>query len=122
MSAAPERSIGAVVRDISGNLERIVRGELRFAIAELHVRMQEAGSAAMLLAAGALCAMLAAAFLLLGVMFALAIVMPLWLAALVVGTVVAAGAGALFIAGRARFAPAIESPSTNIVTKPEPVE
>ena len=49
MSAASERSFGAVVRDIGGNIDRIVRAELRMAIAEVQVGVRAAGGAALVL-------------------------------------------------------------------------
>ena len=122
MGAAPERSFGSVVRDIGGNVGRIVRAELRFVIAELRVAMAAAGGAALLILAGVACATLAAAFLLLGSMFALAIVMPTWLAALVVATVAGTAAVVLLVTGRERLSHPLASQSRDIVFQPEPVE
>lgn len=122
MSAAEERSFGAVVRDIGGNVDRIVRAELRFAIAEVRATLQAAGAGAMLILAGAACATLAGAFLLLAIMFALSLVMPTWLAALVVALAVGAAGVALIIAGRGRIPGEFPSPSTEIVSTQGPVE
>jgi hypothetical protein len=122
MIAAPERSFGAVVRDISGNIDRIVRAEMRFAIAEFRLRVEAAGGAALLIMAGGACALLAIGFLLLGAMFALARVMPMWLAAVVVATVVGGAGIALFVAGRARLAPPAESHVLPVVSNREPFE
>ncbi len=103
MSAASERSFGAVVRDIGGNVDRIVRAELRMAIAEAQVGLRAAGGAALVLAVAAALAILALLFLLLGGMLALAQLMPAWAAALAVGGAVAVAAAGLVVAGRARM-------------------
>lgn len=122
MAASTERSFGAVVRDISGNLNRIVRAEFRFVLAEVRVRVEAAAAPVALVAAGLLCAMLATGFVLLGGMFALANVMPMWGAALVVAALAGAGATVLILTGRDRFIRPAESTSSDVVTKPERVE
>lgn len=116
-----ERSIGAVVRDIGGNIDRIVRAELRIAIAELRTGLEAAGGAAVLILAGAACATLAAAFLLLGAMYALALVMPTWAAALVVALVVGALSAALIAIGRDRIPRPAESPHAEVASIQGPV-
>jgi len=103
MSADTDRSFGAVIRDIGGNVNRIIRAELRFAVAELRIGLTAAGAGAMLVLAGALCATLAAGFLLLGAMFALALVMPTWAAALIIALVVGSVAAVLLVKGRTRL-------------------
>src|SRR6185437_13570818 len=81
------RTFGAVLKDIGGNVDRLVRAELRYAIAQLRAEIGAAASASRIVAAGAVLAMFAAAFVLLAVMFALSRVMPGWLASLVVAAV-----------------------------------
>lgn len=104
MDALPERSIGTMVRDIGGNVDRIVRAELRFAVAELRLRLEAFRSESVLLVAGAAVATLAATFVLLSGMFGLARVMPMWLAALTIAALLATIAAALFIRVRAQIA------------------
>jgi uncharacterized membrane protein YqjE len=84
MSADTDRSLGAVVRDIGGNVDRIVRAELQVALAEMRQALDFAKQVSALVVAGAVCATLTLGFFLLGVMFALSIVMPLWGAAMLV--------------------------------------
>ena len=103
-SATPERSFGTVIRDIGGNIDRIVRAELRFAMAQVRVEMGATANASRIIAAGAAFAMLAVGFTLLGGMFALSTVMPTWLAALAVAAGAAAAAAVLIGVGRKRFA------------------
>lgn len=116
-----ERSLGAVVRDIGGNVDRIVRAELRFAIAELRAGLEAAGAGAMLILAGVACATLAAAFLLLGIMAALALVMPAWLAALLVAIAAGGAAAALIVIGRGRIPRQAASTSREIAPTQRPV-
>jgi hypothetical protein len=104
VNALPERSIGTVVRDIGGNVDRIVRAELRFAVAELRLRLEAFRGESVLLVAGVAAGALAATFILLGGMFGLARVMPLWLAAMVIAVLPAAVAAALFLRVRAQMA------------------
>jgi hypothetical protein len=97
-------SISAVVRDIGGNVDRIARTELRLAIAGLRARMEEYGEVSAFLVTAAVAATVAALFVLLGAMFALAGLLPLWLAALVIATLPGAAAAVLYVHGRAHLA------------------
>lgn len=104
VNALPERSIGTMVRDIGGNLDRIVHAELRFAVAELRLRLEAFRDESVFLFAGVAAAALAAAFILLGGMFGLAHVMPLWLSAIVIAALPAALAAVLFFRVRGQMA------------------
>lgn len=95
--------IAAVVRDIAGNVDRIARAEMHLAIAGLRARVEEIGEVSAQFIAAAVAAMLAAIFVLLGGMFALASVLPLWLAALVIALIPAAAAAAFLLRGRAQL-------------------
>ena len=121
MSSLSERSFSAVVRDIGGNVDRIIRAELRVAIAEVRVGLRAAGGALSLLAAGATLALFALLFLFLSALFALALVMPAWLAALVLGAPLSAGAMVLVLAGRARLPRTIAATTPTVLSPPEPV-
>ena len=91
--ASGERTIADVLHDIAGNIQHIVRAEVRLAKAELREDMGKAKSAAALLACGAVAGSLGLAFLLLAVVWALATAIAPWAAALIVGLVTAAVAG-----------------------------
>lgn len=96
-------SISSVVRDIGGNLDRIARTEMRLAVAGLRSRLEEYGEVSIYLVAAAMAAAAAGLFALLSAMFALAIVLPIWLAAFVIATVPGAAAVALYLYGRAQL-------------------
>ena len=121
MNAVPERSIGTMVRDIGGNVDRIVRAELRFAVAELRLRLEAFKSESVLLVAGVGAAALAAAFILLGGMFGLAHVMPLWLSAIVIAALPAAIAAMLYFQFRGQIARRLASKPRKLLSGPRGV-
>lgn len=106
----PSPSISSVVRDIGDNVDRIARSELRLVVAELRSHIKEYGEVSIYLVAAALAATVAGLFVLLGAMFALAIMLPLWLAALAIAAILGAAAAALYHHGRAKL-PATRLPA-----------
>jgi len=80
-----DRSISAVLHDIVGNVQEIVRAELRLAKTEVREELARSRSAAVLLAVGALTLVFSALFALLAIVYALSLVTPAWAAALIVG-------------------------------------
>jgi len=89
--ATADRSISSVLNDVAGNIQDIVRSEMRLAKTEITEEAVKAGSAGIWLAAAALMLAFGMLFALLAAFFALTAVMPPWAAALIV----AAGEGAL---------------------------
>lgn len=85
LDAGPERSFGALIQDVGASVDRLVRAELRMAVAEARAEVVAVGGAAMTLAVGAIVATLSAVFLLLAAVAGLTRVLPTWAAALVVG-------------------------------------
>ena len=90
--AASIRSIPEIVKDVLGNIQDIVRAEVRLAKAELGEELSSARSAGVLLGVGAVAAIFSALFLLLACVYALSRVMPNWAAALIVAAVVGVAA------------------------------
>jgi hypothetical protein len=82
-----DRSFAAIVRDVLLDVSEIVRSEARLAKAEIAQQARHAASSAVWLAAAAVLAMLAAISLLWSAVYALALVMAMWAAALLVGTI-----------------------------------
>ena len=93
MAAPGERTIADVLGDIVGNIQQIVRAEMRLAKAELRDDLVKVKSAAVLFACGAIAGVVGIAFIFLAMVYALATVVAPWAAALIVG------AGAAVIAG-----------------------
>lgn len=97
------RSVSNVLQDIIGNVQEIVRLEVRLAKTEIREEVNRAKPAGLLLAIGALAAAFALLFLLLSMVHALSIVVPNWAAALIVALSMALVAGATLSAGRKRI-------------------
>jgi uncharacterized membrane protein YqjE len=94
-----ERSISSLLKDIVGNLQQIIRAEVRLAKVEVGEELSKARQAIVLLAIGSLFAAMALAFLLLGAVYALAHVVQPWVAAVLVAIGAGAIGGALVAVG-----------------------
>jgi uncharacterized membrane protein YqjE len=94
-----ERSISSLLKDIVGNLQQIIRAEVRLAKVEVGEELSKARQAMVLLAIGALFGAMALAFLLLGAVYALAHVIQPWAAAVLVALGAGAVGGALVAVG-----------------------
>ena len=81
----PDRSIGALLSDIMGDLPVIVRGEVRLAKAEIREEIAKARRGVVLLVAGGLVLAAALGCGLLAAIYGLSMVWPPWAAALAVG-------------------------------------
>ena len=107
-----DRSISAVLHDIVGNIQDIVRCEIRMAKTELTEELGKSRSAGMLVGIGALMLTISALFLLLAALYALSLLMPEWAAALIVGAGVGAIAALFVGAGVKRFKAVRATPKT----------
>jgi hypothetical protein len=99
----PERSLGTLLSDITGETVELVRQELALFKAEMQEKLGRAGIGAALLGAAALVAYSGWVFLLLAAVLALALVLPAWAAALIVGVLVVGVGGVLALIGRSRM-------------------
>lgn len=98
-----DRPLSALLHDIFGNVQDIVRSEMRLAKTELTEELGKSRAAAMLLGAGALLLTLSLVFVLLAVVYALSTVLAAWAAALIVGAAVGLVAAVCVSAGLKRF-------------------
>jgi uncharacterized membrane protein YqjE len=114
--AAGDRSLSDVLQDIIRNVQEIVRSEVRFAKTEIREEAAKAKSSTLLLGAGAVTASFAILFLLLMIVYALALVMPSWAAALIVGAALAVVASVVLTAGVRRFKQLHTAPERTVVT------
>src|SRR5262249_22209225 len=80
-----ERSIGSLLKDIVGNVQQIIRAEVRLAKAEVTEELTKARRGVVLVAIGGLFSVMALAFLLLGAMYLLSSIVQPWIAAVLVG-------------------------------------
>ncbi len=95
-----DEPIGAVVHRLSEQLPELVRSEIRLAQAELTEKGKHAGVGIGLFSGAGLLALYGLAGLLTTAVIALDLVMPLWLAALIVTVVLFAAAGVAALVGR----------------------
>lgn len=100
---ALNRSLSDILQDSLSNFEDIVRLELQLAGTEVRSEIRKVKGAVAWLAAGAVSGLFTLLFLLLAAYQALAVVLPLWAAALTVGA--SLGAATLFAiaSGKRRF-------------------
>ena len=94
-----ELPIGELVSRLSQQVSQLVRDELQLALAELKQKGKRAGIGAGLTGAAGLASLLGLGALVIAVIAALALVLPVWAAALIVGGVLLLLAGGLALAG-----------------------
>lgn len=104
-------SIAELLQGIVGNVQGIIRSEVRLAKTEIREDVTTAGRAAGMLAVGAVLGIYAVGLLLLTIIYALNGPLPDWLAALIVFAVVAIAAAVLVKLGLDRI--------KNVTPKPE---
>ena len=114
-----ERSFSAVLSDVVGDLQQIVRAEVRLAKVELREELGKAKRGAILLAAGSAVLVTAFGVSLLAAVYALATIWPPWLAALAVAGAVATIGAVLLIAGRSQIRAVTLPPEKTVSTVKE---
>ncbi len=119
--AVGERSITDVLQDIIGNVQDIVRSEVRLAKGELLDELAKLRAAAPLLIVGAVTAVLATLFLMWTAVYALALVLPMWAAVLIVAVLLAIVGGATLSTGIKRLTK-IDPPKRTIASMKENVQ
>jgi hypothetical protein len=95
------RSFAALFADIVRDIQQILRGEIRLARAEAAVELARLRSGVVLLVAAMVFAVLGLAYVLLASVLLMALTLPMWMSALIVGVVVIAIAAAAAVAGLA---------------------
>lgn len=115
-----QRSMGDVVKDIIANVQEMVRSELRLARAEMRQELTHAMGAAKLIGIGAGLALFGGAWLLVFVTMLLALIMPAWLATLIVGSVLAIAGFIMLQKGRSELR--VPRPNKTIENVKENVE
>jgi hypothetical protein len=100
-----------VLKDIVETIQQIVRGEVRLAKAEVRDEAARAWKPVRYLLTGAVVGLLATAFLLLGIVYALALAIPAWAAAGSVGVALATIVAAITISqGTSRMKQVYKAP------------
>ncbi len=117
-----ERTAGEIVKDILASAQDIIRSEVRLAKAEVQAETRKAVSAGTMLGTGAVVALYATGLLLAAATAALALVLPVWAAALIVGGALAAVAAGLISVGLSRWKLVHATPDKTIGDVKENVE
>jgi uncharacterized membrane protein YqjE len=99
-----EQSTGELVSRLSQDLTQLVRDELRLAQIEVSGKARNAGIGAGMFGGAGLLALYGVGVLFATAIIALALVLPTWSAALVVGVVLLAAAGIAALLGKKRVA------------------
>ena len=120
--APVDRSLSEVFQDIVRNVQEIVRSEVRLAKTEILEEVAKAKSGTLMLGAGVIAALFATAFLLLMAVYALALVVPNWAAAFIVGGLLAAVASVMVAAGMRQLNAVRPTPARTVETIKENVE
>jgi hypothetical protein len=97
-----QRPTGELVRDLSTQVSSLVRQELELAKLELTEKGKQAGIGAGMFGGAGVLALYAGGVLVAAAVLGLATALDGWLAALIVGGVLLAGAGVLAVLGRSR--------------------
>jgi hypothetical protein len=100
----------------------VVRGEVRLAKAEFSEKAAKAGKAAGLFGGAAVCGLMGAAALVAAAIAALAMAVPLWVSAGIVGLVLLALAGLFYAGGRSKINNVTPVPERTVETLKDDVE
>jgi membrane glycosyltransferase len=98
-----ERSATDILQDVVRDMGEVVRGEVRLAKAEISEKATKAGKAGGSFGVAALCGVVGFACMVLAGVAALALVMPVWLAALLMSILLVCIAGAAYAGGKAKM-------------------
>lgn len=96
----PDASLGELMSQLSAQVSRLVRDEMRLAQKELQESAKHVGLGAGLLSAAGLLAFFGVASLIAAAIAAVALVLPVWAAALIVGAAVLSVAGIVALLSR----------------------
>lgn len=122
MSDAGERSLTAVLKDIAGNIQELVRSEIRLAKVEATTQVSTAARGATLVAIGGGFAFLALAFMSLAGVYLLTAVVAAWIAALIVAAAAAVIGGLLVVIGMKQIKTVTLAMPTTVANIKESVE
>ncbi|MEU4672356.1 phage holin family protein [Amycolatopsis sp. NPDC023774] len=98
-----ERSVGELISDLTDQVKRLVRDEVRLGVLELKQKSTRMGVGAGLFGAAGLVALFGAGALVAAAIMALALVLPGWASALVVAGALFVVAGIVALVGRTQI-------------------
>ena len=118
---AGERTIGDILKDTVSNVQEIIRSEVQLAKIETKEELRKASAAGILFGAAGAISFFGLGFCFLCIVYALALVLPAWAAALIVGAGLLITGGVLLAMGRERWKK-IKMPEKTMFTVKEDVE
>lgn len=113
-STAPDPTVGQLMTQLSEQTSRLVRDELQLAQIELKKTAQQAGLGAGLFSAAGVLALAGLAGLITTAIVALALVLPLWLSALIVTVVLFIAAGVAALLGKKQLQQVSPTPERTV--------
>ncbi len=116
------RTMGEIVQDILRDVQEMFRSEFRLARAEMGAKAGKAAKAGGMFGAAAVCGLLGAAALVAAAIAGLALVMAVWLAALIIGVLLVCAAAAAYAGARAKIKNVTPVPEQTVQTIREDVE
>jgi hypothetical protein len=117
-----ERSAGEIVQNVMRDVGEVVRGEVRLAKAEISEKVGKAGQAGGMFGGAAVCGLMGLGALVTAAIAALAMVLPLWGAAGIVGFFLLCIAGVMYLSGRSKLKDVTPVPERTVETLKDDVE
>jgi uncharacterized membrane protein YqjE len=117
-----QRSVPQILEDIASNLTQLIQAEFRLAKSELQEGAEKVARPGATLGAGVALAFYGLGFLLLAAVYALSLIVAVWLATLIVGGVLVVAAGILIGAGTTRLKRVNLAPDKTIRSLEEDVQ
>jgi len=117
-----ERSTGEIMQDVIRDVGEVVRGEVRLAKAEMVETARNAGTAGGFFGGAAVCGLMGVAALVVAAIAGLALLMPLWAAALIMGVLLACIGGAMYAGGRSKLKEVHPVPEKTVQTIKDDVQ
>jgi membrane protein len=105
-TAPADASVGELIKAMSADLSRLVRDEIQLAQTEISAKVKQAGKGVGAFGGAGVLALYGVAVLIAAAVLGLALVLPPWLAALIVGIVVLAIAGVAALVGKKQLSEA----------------
>jgi uncharacterized membrane protein YqjE len=115
-----ERGIADILKDTVSNIQDIIRSEIQLGKIEIKEELSKAKAAGVMFGAAASLAFFGLGFCLLCIVYALALVLPAWAAAMIVGVAALLIGGILFSVGRARWGK-VKIPEKTVFTVKEDI-
>ena len=119
---AGDKSTADLVRDLTEQLSHLARTEVRLAVREAREKARHAGLGVASLGAAGVLAGYGGAVVLAGLVLLLALAVPAWVAAMIVGVVLLLAAGAAAFVGKRQLAKGSPMPSVALEEAREDIE